>query len=347
MLNSFLRLSSQELAIDLGTAVSKVYVKGKGIALMEPSVVAVTRNPRGDTRVVAFGEEAKRMVGRVPHEIEVIRPLRDGVIAEFEPTELMLRHFIAKVHKRRSLVKSRMILSVPTGITMIEKKTLQEAAEASRASEVFFILEPIAAAIGAGLPVTEPTCSMIVDIGGGTTQVGVISLAGIVSGTSIRQGGIRMDQVIVQHVKEKHRLLIGEGTAEMVKLEIGSAYPMDNETAIEVKGRDMVSGIPRSAIVNSDEVRGALGSVVVSIVETVKSALDKMPPELAADIIGRGIVLTGGGALLKNLDVLLMEETHLPVIIADNPIISVALGAGRALDDPYLFKQIRIERIME
>ena len=341
-LNHFIGKFSKDLAIDLGTAVSKVFARGQGIVLMEPSVVAIRRNPHGVKRVVAFGEEAKRMVGRVPQEIEAIRPLKDGVIADFDATELMLKHFIAKVHKRRSLVRPRMIISVPTGITMVEKRAVREAAEASRAREVYFIPEPMAAAIGAGLPVTEPTCSMVVDIGGGTTQVGVISLSGIVYGTSIREGGIKMDQAIVQYVKARRNLLIGEGTAEMIKMEVGSAYPLESETAVEVKGRDIVSGIPKSEMISSEEVREALRDGVNSIVEAVKLALERMPPELAADIVDQGIILTGGGSLLKSLDIRLREETEVPVNLADEPIAAVALGAGEALDDIDLFKKVQI-----
>jgi rod shape-determining protein MreB len=284
------------------------------------------------------------MVGRVPQEIEAIRPMKDGVIADFDAAETMLKHLIAKVHKRRSLVRPRMIVSVPNGITMVEKRAVQEAAEASRAREVYFIPEPMAAAIGARLPVTEPTCSMIVDIGGGTTQIGVISLGGIVYGSAIREGGIKTDQAIVNHIKGQHNLLIGEATAEMVKMTIGSAYKLELETTLEVRGRDIVAGIPRVAVVNSMEIRTALGDVVNSIVDAVAAALERMPPQLAADIVERGIVLTGGGALLKNIDTLLQERTELPIIVADEAIASVALGAGQALDDLHLFKQLGIGR---
>jgi rod shape-determining protein MreB len=342
MLNRFAGIFSKDLAIDLGTAVSKVFVRGQGIVLMEPSVVAIRRNPRGVKRVVAFGEEAKRMVGRVPQEIQAIRPLKDGVIADFGATELMLQHFIAKVHKRRSLVRPRMIMSIPTGITMVEKRAMREAAEASRASEVYFIPETLAAAVGAGLPVTEPICSMVVDVGGGTTQVGVISLAGIVYGTSIREGGMKMDQAIIQYVRAKHNLLIGEGIAEMIKVEIGSAYRLEKEMSLEVRGRDLVSGIPKSLMVSSEEVREALKDGVDAIVETVKQALEGMPPELSADIVDRGIILAGGGSLLKNLDVVLRNEVQVPVTLADNPIGAVVLGAGEALEDIDLFKKVQV-----
>jgi rod shape-determining protein MreB len=340
MFNKLFEFISEDLAIDLGTAVSKVYVKGQGIVLMEPSVVAIRRRDRGTRRVVAFGEEAKRMLGRVPDEIKAIRPMQDGVIADFEAAELMIRHYIAKVHKRRTMVRPRMILSVPTGITSVEKRAVREAAEASKAREVYFIPEPIAAALGADLPVTEPTCNLVVDIGGGTTQIGVIALSGIVYGASIRIGGIKLDQAIAQYLKSKYNFLIGEASAEVVKLKIGSAYPSEEETAMEVRGRDQVSGIPKVLMVGSEEIRMAMGPLVGSIVEAVKVALEQMPPELAADVVDRGIVLTGGGALLRNIDELLREETELPVTITENPMAAVATGAGRALDDLHLYRQL-------
>lgn len=339
MLSHPLSRFSVDLAIDLGTAISLVYMKGKGIVLMEPSVVALRRDSRGRKRVVAVGEDAKRMLGRVPDEIEAIRPMKDGVIADFEIAEMMLQHFISKVHKRRSLTRPRMIISVPSGITSVERRAVRDSAEAARAREVYFIPEPIAAAIGAGLPITEAICNMIVDIGGGTTQVAVISLSGIVYSESVRVGGDKMDEAIVQYIKRKYNLLIGEGTAETIKMAVASAYPMDEETTIEVKGRDLAAGIPRGLTISSEDVRMAIAECLNAVVETVRSALEQMPPELAADIVDRGMVLTGGGALLKHMDELLRNETQLPVTVADNPITSVVMGSGKALDDLHLFKE--------
>lgn len=340
MLDFVLGIFSNDLAIDLGTANTLVYVKGKGIVLMEPSVVAVRRDARGVKRVMAVGEEAKKMLGRTPEEIEAIRPMKDGVIADFEVTEIMLRHFITKVHNRSSLVRPRIIICVPSGITQVEQRAVRESAESAGAREVYVIEEPIAAAVGAGLPITEPICNMIVDIGGGTSEVAVISLSGIVNSRSVRVGGDKMDQGIIQYIKRKYNLLIGEGTAETIKMTVASAYPMDNETTIEVKGRDLVAGIPKTLTIGSEEVRMAIAEPLNSIVETVKIVLEQTPPELAADIVDRGIVLTGGGALLKNIDTLLREETELPVTIADNPLTTVVVGSGKALDDLHLFREV-------
>lgn len=333
-------LFSNDMAIDLGTANTKVYVKGKGIVLIEPSVVAVRRDSRGVRRVVAVGEEAKRMLGRTPEEIEAIRPMKDGVIADFEITEIMLRHFIAKVHNRNSLVRPRIIICVPSGCTPVEKRAVRESAQAAGAREVYVIEEPIAAAIGAGLPITEPTCNMIVDMGGGTTEVAVISLSGIVNAKSVRVAGDKMDQAIIQYIKRKYNLLIGESTSETIKMTIASAYPLEQETTIEVKGRDLVAGIPKTLTIGSEEIRMAIAEPLNAIVETVKVVLEQTPPELAADIVDRGIVLTGGGAQLKNLDVLLREETELPVTVADNPLTTVVLGSGKALDDLKLYREV-------
>lgn len=340
MLDYILGLFSNDLAIDLGTANTLVYVKGKGIVLMEPSVVAVRRDTRGVKRVVAVGEEAKRMLGRTPEEIEAIRPMKDGVIADFEVTEIMLRHFITKVHNRSSLVRPRIIICVPSGITQVEKRAVTESAESAGAREVYVIEEPVAAAIGAGLPITEPTCNMIVDIGGGTTEVAVISLSGIVFSKSVRVGGDKLDQAIIQYIKRKYNLLIGESTAETIKVTVASAYPMDEETTIDVKGRDLVTGIPKTLTIGSDEVRLAIAEPLNTIVDAVKVALEQTPPELAADIVDRGIVLTGGGALMQNVDVLIREETELPVTISDSPLTTVVLGSGQALDDLHLFKEV-------
>ena len=342
-LDSILGIFSNDLAIDLGTANTLVYVKGRGIVLDEPSVVAVSMDGRSKNRVLAVGGEAKHMLGRTPGSIVAIRPLRDGVIADFEVTEAMLRHFIQKVHNRRSFVRPRIIIAVPSGITQVEKRAVRESAESAGAREVFLIEEPMAAAIGANLPITEPTCNMVVDIGGGTTEVAVISLAGIVYSRSMRVAGDKMDEAIIQYIKRKYNLLIGERTAEIIKTTIGNAYPnpQDLET-IEVKGRDLASGIPKILSIDSEEIRVAISEQIDAIVETVKIALEQTPPELSADIVDRGIVLTGGGALLKNLDKLLREETSLPITVTENPLSTVALGAGRALDSLEILKRVLI-----
>jgi rod shape-determining protein MreB and related proteins len=342
-IDSILGLFSNDLAIDLGTANTLVYVKGKGIVLGEPSVVAVRTDNRMKNKVLAVGLEAKNMLGRTPGNIVAIRPMRDGVIADFEVTEAMLRHFIHKVHNRRTFVRPRIIVAVPSGITPVEKRAVKESAESAGAREVFLIEEPMAAAIGAGLPITEPTCNLIVDIGGGTTEVAVISLAGIVFSRSLRFAGDKMDAAIMQYIKRKYNLLIGERTSEIIKTTIGNAYPdIDDIATIEVKGRDLVSGIPKILAIDSDEVREAIAEQIDAIVETVKIALEQTPPELAADIVDRGIVLTGGGALLKNLDRLLREETGLPITVADDPLSTVARGSGMALDNIEMLKQVTI-----
>ncbi|MBU2469076.1 MAG: rod shape-determining protein [Proteobacteria bacterium] len=350
---------SNDMAIDLGTANTLVYVKGKGIVLSEPSVVAVRKDARGGSRVVAVGKEAKMMLGRTPGNIQAIRPMKDGVIADFEVTEAMLRHFIRKVHARRTLVRPRIIISVPSGITQVEKRAVKESAESAGAREVYLIEEPMAAAIGAGLPITEPTSSMVVDIGGGTTEVAVISLAGVVYAKSVRVGGEKMDEAILQYIKRKHNLLIGERTAEMIKTTIGNAYldftgnpspgQEDAETgdpmpeSIEVKGRDLITGIPKTLKITAEEVRHSITEQIDAIVETVKIALEQTPPELAADIVDNGIVLTGGGALLRGLDALLAKETHLPIAITEDPLSTVVLGSGRALDNIDLLKEVMIK----
>jgi len=342
--NALLGKISNDLAIDLGTANTLVYVKGKGIVLSEPSVVAVRTDNRRKNRVLAVGAEAKRMLGRTPGNIIAIRPMKDGVIADFEVTEAMLRHFIRKVHNRRSLIRPRIIICVPSGITQVEKRAVRESAESAGAREVFLIEEPMAAAIGAGLPITDPTCNMVVDIGGGTTEVAVISLAGIVYSRSIRVGGDKMDDAIVQYIKRKYNLLIGERTAEIIKTTIGNAYPdPENIETIEVKGRDLVSGIPKILAIDSEEIRVAIAEQIESIVETVKTALEQTPPELAADIVDTGIVMTGGGALLKNLDKLLREETSLPIRVTDDPLSTVVLGSGKALEEISLLSEVTIQ----
>jgi rod shape-determining protein MreB len=335
---------SNDLAIDLGTANTLVYVRGKGIVLSEPSVVAVRTDGKGKSRVLAVGAEAKRMLGRTPGNIVAIRPMRDGVIADFEVTEAMLKHFIRKVHNnRKTLVRPRIVIAVPSGITQVEKRAVRESAESAGAREVFLIEEPMAAAIGAGLPITEPTCSMVVDIGGGTTEVAVISLAGAVYTRSLRVAGDKMDSSISQHIKRKYNLLIGERTAEIIKTTIGNAYPdPENLETIEVKGRDLVSGIPKILTIDSEEVRVAISEQIDAIVETVRIALEQTPPELAADIVDNGIVLTGGGALLKNLDKLLREKSGLPIIVADDPLTTVAIGCGKVLDSINILREVVI-----
>ncbi|WP_438019520.1 rod shape-determining protein [Sorangium sp. So ce315] len=335
-------LFSNDLAIDLGTATTLIYVKGKGIVSCEPSVVAVQRDARGGKKVLAVGREAKEMLGRTPGNIQAVRPLRDGVIADFEITEAMLRYFIARAHHRRTLVKPRIIICVPFGITEVEKRAVKESAEGAGAREVFLIEEPMAAAIGAGLPITEPSGNMVVDIGGGTTEVAVISLAGIVYSQSVRVGGDKMDESITAYMKRKYNMAIGEQTAERIKITVGNAYPLEQQLTMEVKGRDMVAGIPKTVVVNSDEIRDSLSEPTNAIVDAVLIALERTPPELAADIVDKGIVLTGGGSLLKNLDVLLREETGLPVMVCDDPISAVVLGSGKALDHLELLKEVTI-----
>jgi rod shape-determining protein MreB len=335
-------LFSNDLAIDLGTATTLIYVKGKGIVSCEPSVVAVQRDSRGDKKVLAVGREAKEMLGRTPGNIQAIRPLRDGVIADFEITEAMIRYFIARAHNRRTLVKPRIIICVPFGITEVEKRAVKESAESAGAREVYLIEEPMAAAVGAGLPITEPSGNMVVDIGGGTTEVAVISLAGIVYSQSVRVGGDKMDDAIVAYLKRKYNLAIGEQTAERIKVTVGNAYAGEQQSTMEVKGRDMVAGIPKTVVVSSDEIREALAEPINAIVEAVLLALERTPPELAADIVDKGVVLTGGGALLKGLDVLLREETGLPVMVCDDPISAVVLGCGKTLDHIELLKEVVI-----
>ncbi|TFG37705.1 MAG: rod shape-determining protein [Desulfobacterales bacterium] len=332
---------SNDLAIDLGTANTLVYVKGKGIVLREPSVVAVRKDYRSN-KVLAVGKEAKMMLGRTPGNIVAIRPIKDGVIADFEVTEAMLRYFINKVHNRRTLVHPRIIVSVPSGITQVEKRAVRESAESAGAREVYLIEEPMAAAIGAGLPITEPTANMIVDIGGGTTEVAVISLAGIVYAKSVRVAGDKMDDAILQYIKRKHNLLIGEHSAEVIKTTIADVMPEPPYETMDIKGRDLVSGVPKTLTIDSGEINQAISEQVDAIIETVKMALELTPPELSADIVDSGIVLTGGGAMLRNLDKRLKQETGLPIIIAEDPLSSVVLGSGKALENIDVLKEVMV-----
>lgn len=333
---------SNDIAIDLGTATTLVYVKGRGIVSCEPSVVAVQRDGRGGKRVLAVGTEGKEMLGRTPRNIEAVRPLRDGVIADFEITEAMLRYFIQRATNKHLIGRPRIIICVPFGHTEVEKRAVRESAEGAGAREVHLIEEPMAAAIGAGLPITEPSGNMVVDIGGGTTEVAVISLAGIVYSQSVRVGGDKMDEAVIAYMKRKYNLLIGEQTAERVKIGVGNAYPDNDVRTMEVKGRDLVAGVPKTVVVNSDEIREALVEPINAIVEAVLLALERTPPELSADIVDKGIVMTGGGALLRSLDVLLREETGLPVMVADDAISAVVLGCGKALDHIDLLREVTI-----
>ncbi len=336
---------SNDLAIDLGTANTLVYVRGKGIVLNEPSVVAVHKNSKGEKKVLAVGTEAKKMLGRTPGNIIAIRPMRDGVIADFDITEAMLRHFILSVHNRRALVRPRIIVSIPSGITQVERRAVRETVESAGAREIYLIEEPMAAAIGAGLPITEPICSMVVDIGGGTTEVAIISLAGIVYSKCIRVAGDKIDDEIVHYIKRKYGLLIGERSGENIKTEIGNAYPDPNQEVrkMEVKGRDLISGIPKILEINSDEIREAIMEPISLIVDAIKDALENAPPELAGDIVDRGIVLTGGGAMLRNIDMLIRAETGLPITIAEEPLFTVARGAGIALDQLDVLKEVTFQ----
>jgi rod shape-determining protein MreB len=336
-------LFSNDLAIDLGTANTLTFVRGKGIVSNEPSVVAVQRLGNGTKKVLAVGKAAKEMLGRTPGNIAAVRPMKDGVIADFEVTEAMLRYFITQVHNRQTLVKPRVVIGVPSGITEVEKRAVRDSALAAGAREVYLIEEPMAAAIGAGLPVTEPSGNMVVDIGGGTTEVAVISLAGIVAARSIRVAGDKMDDAIVNFVKRKYNLLVGERTAEKVKIEIGTAAPTDVVMTMEVKGRDLVAGIPKTVVIDSEEIREALSEPVSAIVDAVRVVLERAPPELCADIVDKGIVLTGGGAQLRNLDVLLSQETGLPVFLCDEPDFAVVLGSGAALDQIDILREVALE----
>ncbi|MGM0559855.1 MAG: rod shape-determining protein [Pseudomonadota bacterium] len=343
MMSRILGFMSADMAIDLGTANTLVYVKGRGIVLNEPSVVAIAEI-RGKKQVLAVGDEAKLMLGRTPGNIQAIRPLRDGVIADFEVAEEMIKHFIRKVHNRRSFTSPQIIVCVPSGSTAVERRAIQESAEAAGARRVFLIEEPMAAAIGAGLPVTEPTGSMVVDIGGGTTEVAVLSLGGIVYSRSVRVGGDKMDEAIIAFIRRNHNLLVGEGSAERIKKEIGSACPPEDGDGgtLEIKGRDLMNGVPKELVISERQVAEALAEPVGAIVEAVKVALEGTAPELAADIVDKGIVLTGGGSMLGNLDYVLRVATGLPVSLGDDPLSCVALGTGRCLEEMKTLKNVLI-----
>ena len=340
LLDQILGVFSNDIGIDLGTATTLVYVRGQGVVLCEPSVVAIDRNTH---QVLAVGEEAKRMLGRTPGNIVAVRPMKDGVIADFDVTEAMLRYFIRKVHRRRPLVTPRVVIAVPSGITEVEKRAVKDSAERAGArSPVFLVEEPIAAAIGVGLPIHEPSGNMVVDIGGGTTEIAVISLAGIVFSKSIRIGGDECDEAIISHLKKTYNLMIGERTAEEVKIKIGSAFPLEEETSMDVRGRDILAGLPKTITVSSEEIREALTEATSAILEAIRITLERTPPELSADLISKGLVLAGGGALLRGLDKLISEETGLPVHIADDPLTAVALGTGRYLSDIGLLKRLSV-----
>lgn len=340
-LQNILGWFSNDLAIDLGTANTLVYAKGRGIVCNEPSVVVIRNDNK---KPVAVGADAKRMLGKTPASIVAIRPMKEGVIADFDATGEMLKYFIKKVHNRRSFVSPRVIIGVPSGITQVEQRAVKDAAQASGAREVYLIEEPMAAAVGVGLPVGEPSGNMIVDIGGGTTDIAVISLDGIVYNKAARVGGDKMDETIMSYIKRRYNLMIGDRTAEQIKLELGSAYATNNDRprTMEIKGRDLISGIPKTFTINEDEIREALSEAVNIILDTIKVTLENTPPELAADIVDRGIVLAGGGALLRGLDTLISEATGLPVVVADDPLTAVVRGVGKMLDDLHLLKRIAI-----
>jgi rod shape-determining protein MreB len=339
--NKILGLFSNDLAIDLGTANTLVYIKGKGIVCNEPSVVVIRKD---DKKPIAVGAEAKRMIGKTPANITAIRPMKDGVIADFDATGEMLKYFIKKVHNRRSFVSPRIIIGVPSGITQVEQRAVKDAAQVSGAREVYLIGEPMAAAVGVGLPVGEPSGNMIVDIGGGTTDVAVISLDGVVYSKAVRVGGDKMDEAIMAYIKRRYNLMIGDMTTEQLKINIGSAYKTDSseQRVVEIKGRDLISGIPKTLEINEGEIREALQEPVNTILDTIKVILENTPPELAADIVDRGIVLAGGGALLRGLDLLIREETGLPVILAEDPITAVVRGVGKMLDEIDLLKKVAL-----
>ncbi len=335
---------SSEVGIDLGTASTLVYVKGEGIVLCEPSVVAIEKNLN---QVLAVGEEAKRMLGKTPGNIVAIRPLRDGVITDFEVTEQMLRYFIKKACKKKFFLKPRVVVAIPSGITEVEKRAVKDSALHAGAREVYLIEEPVAAAIGVGLPIYEPAGNMIIDIGGGTTEIAVISLAGVVLAKSIRIGGDEMDDAIMQHMKKTYNLMIGERTSEDIKIKIGSAYPLDDELTMDVKGRDIVTGLPKSITITSEEVRESLAEPITQILEVTRFTLERTPPELAADLIESGIVLAGGGALLRGIDKLISDETGLPVHVADDPLTAVALGTGKVLGELRYLRKVTVQPKLE
>jgi rod shape-determining protein MreB len=343
-LDSLLGMFSNDLAIDLGTANTLIYLKGQGIVCNEPSVVAVANESQnGKRRVVAVGAEAKSMLGRTPDSITAIRPMKEGVIADFEIAEEMLRYFIRKAHNRRALVRPRIVICVPHGVTEVEKRAVRESAESAGAREVYLIEEPMSAAIGAGLPITEPCGSMILDIGGGTSEIAVISLKGIVFSRSLRVGGDKLDEAIVSHVRRRYNMLIGDRTAEQIKIAVGAAMPTGENLTIEVKGRDLVQGVPRAVTITEEEVREALIEPLNQIIDVVRLALEKTPPELSSDIMERGITLAGGGSLLRNFDKLLAQETRLPVVIVDDPLSTVVMGSGAVLDQLELLRDVVIQ----
>lgn len=341
LFNSILGLFSNDLAIDLGTANTLVYVKGKGIVCDEPSVVVIRKDNK---KTVAVGSEAKRMLGKTPSNIMTIRPMKDGVIADFEATGEMLKYFIKKVHNRRSYVSPRVIVGVPSGITQVEQRAVKDAVEASGAREVYLVEEPMAAAVGVGLPIGEPSGSMIVDIGGGTTDVAVISIDGVVYSKAVRMGGDKMDEAIMAYIKRRYNLMIGETTTEQIKIEIGSACnTVDAKKRVkDIKGRDLISGIPKTITVNEDEILEALSEPINIILDTIKTVLENTPPEIAADIVDKGIILAGGGALLRRIDLLIKQETGLPVTIAENPLTAVVIGVGKMLDEVEMLRRIAI-----
>jgi len=342
-MSNIFRMFSSDLAIDLGTANTLVYAKGRGIVVSEPSIVAINKVTN---QVEAVGRDAKEMLGRTPGSIVAIRPMKDGVIANFEVTERMLQHFIRQAHHGKTWVSPRVVIGVPSEITQVERRAVEDSAHRAKASEVYLVEESVAAAIGAGLPITEPGGNMIVDIGGGTTDVAVLSLSGIVYSKSIRVAGDEMDEAIIHYIKRKHNLLIGERTAESIKIELGSAYPLDEPLCREVRGRNLIEGIPKTITVTDDEIREALADSVVAIVNAVRTALEKTPPEISADIFERGVILTGGGSMIKNLDKRLSIETGLPVSLAEDPLSSVVMGAGQMLSDFELLKRVRSENKM-
>lgn len=340
LLDSIIGLFSSDLAIDLGTANTLVYHLGRGVTINEPSVVAIRMDESGDRRVLAVGHEAKSMIGKTPDTIQAIRPIKDGVIADFSTTEAMLKYFIAKAHNRKTLMRPRIIICIPSGVTEVERRAVQESALSAGAREVYLVQEPIAAAIGADMPIMDASGNLVVDVGGGTTEVAVISLSGIVFSKSVRIAGDKMDESIISYLKKKYSLLIGEQTAEHIKMTIGEAYPMDKGHSMDVKGRDLVRGVPRTIKLTSHEIREALLEPTRAIVDAVKTTLEKTPPELAADIYDRGIVLTGGGALLRNLDQLIQKETGLPTQKAEDPLTCVVMGSGKILDQLDQYKQL-------
>jgi len=338
-INYVLGLFSNDMGIDLGTATTLVFVKGEGVVLCEPSVVAIER---GTSHVLAVGDEAKRMLGRTPGNIIAIRPMKDGVISDFEITEAMLRYFIKKVHHRKVLVRPRIVIAIPSGITEVEKRAVKDSAERAGARDVFLVEEPIAAAIGVGLPIQEPIGNMIIDIGGGTTEIAVISLCGTVFSKSIRIGGDEMNEAAIEYLKKTYNLMVGERTAEDIKIKIGSAYPLEEEMSMEVKGRDLVAGLPKTVTITSEEIRESLQEPLRAILESIKISLERTPPELAADLIDHGIVMAGGGSLLRGLDKLISEETGLPVHVTDDPVTAVANGTGVVLSEIQYLKKVTV-----